>query len=280
MPVESPSRSPIIATPAVTSEVMAWPNGEAPGYRPPDTSGDAPFSPRCLRIIESKKSMPTCHLRRYLTQDPAAIARVHLPGQSGVRGPSGARRGPVDRSGAGGPTAQHQDDRERKLSSLAIQCAMANLLTDKYTEDPPPVLCRMRQRRLDRRPREPEAREIFGAHTPTPSRTAGPMPTSWPSGPSCTTVELPRDGRVLLAARGPRRARSRRLVQANARPVERGPEPWAISGCCAWTWRRGVASRTVTGSIPPAKSSRRTAIPSIARRSCSTTTRSKNRPSK
>ena len=93
-------------------------------------------------------------------------------------------------------------------SSLATQCAMANLLTDKYAEGIPHHRFYAGCDNVDSVEdlANSRARELFGASTPTPSRTAGPMPTWWRSGPSSGL------------------ASSCRPWSDSSEP--RGPEPW------------------------------------------------------
>ena len=126
-------------------------------------------------------------------------------------------------------------------SSLATQCAMGNLLTDKYAEGIPHHRFYAGCDNVDSIEdlANQRARELFGAahaYAQPHSGADANLVAFWAI--LRARVELPAMARA-PGRRGPGRTRPRRLVQADTRPVERrSARRWAISGCWAWIWPR------------------------------------------
>ena len=123
-------------------------------------------------------------------------------------------------------------------SSLATQCAMGNLLTDKYAEGIPHHRFYAGCDNVDSIEdlANQRACELFGAAHAYAQPHSGADANLVAFWAILRATGRARRDRQAPGRRGPRLARRRRLVQADPRAVERGPPGRsATSDCSAWT---------------------------------------------
>src|SRR5208282_1098913 len=157
MPVESPSRFPIIATPAAQiRREMAWPDGEAPGYRPLGTGREQPPD---FQLAAVRRGSP----------DPAVCRTAGLPLGPALE-TSGRRSGKVRRP-------CHNLVRDCENSGKLFPACSLGVKEALFSNDPFPL----------------RSWRLFGAGLQTPP-SAGPQVSRWGRGWRPSVGEVARSG--------------------------------------------------------------------------------------